>query len=169
MNEQDGINALLDAMSLNDVNKAREILNQGISPDSCLVDSGHSILQTAVYFGNAKITLELLKKSQEYYNVMDSENRTLLHLACMSDSIETVDVVLRQGEYKGGFDLNAQDKDGNTPLHHARYVKNNNIAIKLITFGADPFLTNKKGKTHKDIAQELRDSKTTCTLSGPST
>ena len=69
-------------------------------------------------------------------------------------------LVIRAGEKsrtRGGFDLNAQDIDGNTPLHHARYKRATDIAIKLISFGADPFLRNKEGKTQKDVQYEMRD------------
>jgi ankyrin repeat protein len=54
-----------------------------------------------------------------------------------------------------GADINAIDKDGNTPLHKAAYYGKKDTAKRLIQLGADISKRNKEEKTAFDIKPDL--------------
>lgn len=59
---------------------------------------------------------------------------------------------------KKGADVNAQDKEGWTPLHHVcfDFVENLKLAKLLINNGADVNIKNKKGETALDYASRVK-------------
>lgn len=59
-----------------------------------------------------------------------------------SDQVLTIQTLLR-----AGADINAQDKNGATPLHRAVRTRCAAAAKALLENGADPFLQNKPGNT----------------------
>ncbi|CAG9315548.1 unnamed protein product [Blepharisma stoltei] len=96
--------------------------------------------------------------SFEYTN-LDKQTRlkylnwTYLHLAVFLSQKEAVESLLRQG-----FDVNAQDFHGETPLHLAAVQQNELIYSLLIDAGADNSIENKKGETATFIANLNRKS-----------
>uniref|UniRef100_A0A6C0H2P5 Uncharacterized protein n=1 Tax=viral metagenome TaxID=1070528 RepID=A0A6C0H2P5_9ZZZZ len=88
-------------------------------------------------------------------NPIDDKGTTLLHHACYGTSPEIMEMLL-----KTGANVNALDKNGNTPLHILiRLVPHNNLVrpkdldefkanmTLLFEYGADDNLKNKEGKT----------------------
>jgi len=57
------------------------------------------------------------------------------------------------------LDVNAQDCDGNTPLHLAMSPFQREVAMYLVDSGADPEIKNWKGiSSHKMVQQDIVNS-----------
>ena len=143
---------LIEAVRVDNLDRAKKLLAVGTNPDLIPVRDEWSIIQVAVMFGQSQmIKLLLAKSSYERFHDRDKQNRSLLHLACLSKNLETVSVILRHREIVGGVEiLDWVDAFGNTALHYARAFGNHDIAIKLIVFGANSFIKNNAGRRAKD-------------------
>ena len=91
----------------------------------------------------------------------DRDEKTVLHMAFSSYHIAyTTDKIETILERK--LDINALDKDGNTPLHHAmfRIIEYRSLTSLrkrleiLMNWGANPDIKNKDGKSAMDLAVE---------------
>ena len=76
---------------------------------------------------------------------------TLLHKAA---ALPQVAPTLSRLIADGVDDINAQDKDGNTPLHIAFLRKNNEAIVHLLHAKANPHILNNEGKTPLDLFKE---------------
>ncbi|ORY80039.1 Oxysterol-binding protein-domain-containing protein [Protomyces lactucae-debilis] len=54
------------------------------------------------------------------------------------------------------LDLNKQDADGNTAIHHAAHNRDASLVSLLLNHGADPFPRNRKGKLPTDLCKDDR-------------
>ena len=81
----------------------------------------------------------------------DANMMTPLHYAAYNNNPQTINLLIDHG-----LDVNAQDKNGNTPLHCAKsFLKENPRVIKtLLGRGADPNIRNKEGKLYSEITRE---------------
>ena len=86
-------------------------------------------------------------------NVRDSQNRTPLHTACYDGNIPMVKVLL-DAVPKANRD--AQDFEGNTPLHLAMIKGWDYVARLLIAAGCDPDIQNNDGKMPYNLATSHR-------------
>lgn len=77
-------------------------------------------------------------------SIKTEKGKTLLH---QTKSAKLAEFIINQG-----VDVKAKDEDGNTPLHFAVFIKNNQLANLLIRNQADLNLKNKKGETPLNIA-----------------
>jgi ankyrin repeat protein len=88
-------------------------------------------------------------------------NALILHIMCGSKGkYKNTSIYKKIIIYliKGGININHQDNDGNTALHIAIKLRQNNEIIKLLLDnGADVNIKNKNGKTPLDIAMEKGD------------
>lgn len=73
---------------------------------------------------------------------------SLLHFAAPRASEEILEILLLHG-----LDVNAQDDNGNTPLHLAVQVCKNHTVSYLLEHGANPKLKNKKGELPIDYVR----------------
>ena len=106
-----------------------------VSPDGELFKSARAGLT-----GNIKRLLSLGKASAKDTTIFGT---TLLHSASKSGSMELVCLLIQEGA-----DVNAQDEDGESPLHGAMARSDNyNIARTLIENGADLSSKAVDGKT----------------------
>ena len=59
---------------------------------------------------------------------------------------------------EAGFDPNARNEKGATPLHFAVLMSNAAMVVALIKAGADPNVQNQEGQMPRDLAQRYDDS-----------
>ena len=86
--------------------------------------------------------------------VVDSDKRSMLHHFALNpneNSMAIVELLVERG-----LDVNAQDCDGNTPLHLAMSPFQREVAKYLVDSGADPEIKNWKGiSPHKMVQQDI--------------
>jgi cytohesin len=130
-------------------------------------------LHLASFEGNVECIRLLLQTSKAQINTKDALGRTPLHLAALSQSVDSVKELLENGaeidncdEMKEtplhgavvkcrqstdvvkllifkGANVNAKDQFGQTPLHIAAFNENSKLAILLIHSGADLSIKNR--------------------------
>lgn len=108
---------------------------------------------------NIQAKLNFLKSRNFDFKTKDANGETLLHLAAMKDQPELMKTALEYSK-----DLNAQNKDGNTPLMEAAAVaKSPAVMQSLLQAGADKNMKNTFEETAYTVASEnemLQKSKT---------
>ncbi|CAF0798799.1 unnamed protein product, partial [Didymodactylos carnosus] len=92
-------------------------------------------------------------------NVLDSLGNTALHYCKLLNEKYIYDSVFQSNVLA----LNAQNRDGYTPLHDAVMVDNILFAQYLLVHGADPTITNKDGNNALHLAA-LQDNVRMCKL-----
>jgi ankyrin repeat protein len=87
---------------------------------------GRTPLHLTVGYGNVSVLEYIISVSADM-NVKDNKGCTPLHIVAHFDTPSSVEVCflhLLLDKYKGIIDVNAQDRDGYTPLDYANYVNN---------------------------------------------
>lgn len=79
--------------------------------------------------------------------IFPDQDWTLLHLAAYRDQKDSVRLLI-----EAGAEVNANDKDGNSPLHIAALCGQTKIVQLLLKAGAAANVTNKKSQIPRDIA-----------------
>lgn len=109
---------------------------------------------------NSEIISMLLEKGADPNLVYYPDLKTSLHEALGKSDDENTDIVDLLIKHK--VNVNAKNRNGDTPLHFCVYgagIKNNlKVIQKLLDSGADLRIKNKKGKTPGDLALELLKS-----------
>lgn len=143
-----------------------ELKLQGIDDDTmCSPFVQTALHQSIVRHEAANVELLLLEGADK--NERSENGYTPLHVACEEKArtprqerlyIKIIECLLSK-EYEGTSptDINALDKNNNTPLHMATYRKNSERAVLLMSKGADLSIKNKKGKTPLEAAMEIRN------------
>lgn len=133
-------------------NSIEFLLEHGADPETKLGDNCTAIRLAIIHITNDDLyeTIKLFL----HHNVNISPDRnmiTLLHYAAYKNNPQTINLLIDHG-----LDVNAQDKNGNTPLHYARsLLRENPQVIKvLLEHGADPNIRNKDGKLYSEITWE---------------
>jgi uncharacterized protein len=114
-------------------------------------ESGRSEVWHAAMSGNVA-ALKRAFKSGDDPTAADNKGYTALHVAAQECQLEAVRLLIANGA-----NVNAVDRDGNSPLWVAGYYAGRAIAsdeafkivAALLKAGADPNLHNKAGKTPK--------------------
>ena len=97
-----------------------------------------------------KILIESIAANPSIINEKDSFDKTILHKAvCSKDNIYLIQLLLSMNA-----EIDAVDKNGETPLHIV--VKNGSLEMieLLLDAGANPNIQNKNGETPLHIASE---------------
>ena len=133
-------------------NSVEFLLEHGADPETKLGDNCTAMRLAIINIINDDLyeTIKLLL----HHNVNISPDRnmtTLLHYAAYKNNPQTINLLIDHG-----LDVNAQDKNDNTPLHYARsLLRENPQVIKvLLEHGADPNIRNKDGKLYSEITWE---------------
>ena len=84
--------------------------------------------------------------------VEDSDKRSMLHHIALNPNANSL--AITEFLVERGLDVNAQDSDGNTPLHLALSPFQRDVAKYLIDSDADPDIKNWKGISPQTIVQQ---------------
>ena len=86
-------------------------------------------------------------------NDRDAYGQTALHYAvCHHDALSLVSVLV-----ESGAQIDADRRDGWTPLHLAAMLNKCDVALKLMEFGADIDAKDDNGKTAEDVAKAFKN------------
>jgi len=169
-----------DAASVGDLERVRELLEEGIDPNARDAH-GETPLHKAASEGHVHVARLLLEHGANP-NARDEVGWTPLHWAAYKGHVDVVKLLLKHGadpnaqsnsgetplhiaaynghvevvklllEYKA--DPNAKDKDGDAPLHAAARRGHVEIVKLLLEYGADPKVKDKDGNTPLDLARK---------------
>ncbi|MBC8245052.1 MAG: ankyrin repeat domain-containing protein [Verrucomicrobia bacterium] len=110
-------------------------------------------VKAVVARGNMEL-LDFFMSLHVHIFVEDSDKRTMLHHAALNPNENSLAVT--EFLVGRGLDVNAQDSDGNTPLHLALSPFQQDVAKYLISSGADPEIKNWKGiSPHTMVQQDI--------------
>ena len=101
---------------------------------------GRTILQNIVMLGHNEMAKVLIDNGANINNI-DTKNRNLLYDALSYGDLGFIQYLLNLNT----LDLNLLDENGNSIMHHAEVIKNDEIAEKLLIAGANATLKNKDG------------------------
>lgn len=133
-------------------NSIEFLIEHGVSPDTTWRNAW-SVMPLALLSTTNDNAYEIIKLLLQYSADVspDTNMATPLHYASYNDNPQTINLLIDHG-----LDVNAQDKNGNTPLHCAKsFLKENPRVIKtLLERGADPNIRNKEDKLYSEITWE---------------
>ncbi|SVC43501.1 uncharacterized protein METZ01_LOCUS296355, partial [marine metagenome] len=101
--------------------------------------------------GNMQL-LDFFMSLHVFIFVVDSDKRSMLHHIALNPNANSLAIV--ELLVKRGLDVNAQDCDGNTPLHLALMPFQKDVAKHLMDSGADPKIKNWKGISPEKIVKQ---------------
>uniref|UniRef100_A0ACD5TX91 Uncharacterized protein n=1 Tax=Avena sativa TaxID=4498 RepID=A0ACD5TX91_AVESA len=139
-----GNNALHYAAQHNNARMVSIFLNKNSSLAYRQNDEKHTPLHTAAYYGSAEAAKELLKQFPDAIEMVDNMGRNALHIAATRDKVNVLQMLLKYVLPEGI--VNQQDRDGNTPLHHAAKLFQRQSALLLLNDRrVNPCLVNQDG------------------------
>ncbi len=138
--DEKGRTVLFKAVADEDVDFVKELIFLNI--DVMQADfKGQTALMMAAQKGNKEIFDLILSKTSDVF-LTDEKKKTLLHFAIHGKNLDVLQKVLTLG-----INVNQPDNLGNTALHEA-VQKDNSAGFRLLLEnGADPYLTNNKGRS----------------------
>ncbi|KAM3406963.1 hypothetical protein ACQJBY_000790 [Aegilops geniculata] len=124
-----GNNALHYAAQHNNARIVSILLNKYSNPYK-QNDEKHTPLHTAAYYGSAEAAKELLKQFPDAIEMVDNTRQNALHIAARNDKVDVLELLLK---YVLPEEIvNQQDRDGNTPLHHAAKLLHRQSTMLLL-------------------------------------
>ena len=142
----------------NDVTMNELIDNNPFQDKPYHITGSYEFLE-AVKFGNFNYVNEALIKDGVFLFVIDYYGQTGYHWAAKLGNIKMLDLLIKFGRHH-----NQKDFKGRTPLYLAAVNGNMEVVKFLLANGANPFLTDKLGKSpadaagNKKVADFLRDN-----------
>lgn len=130
------------------------LLNRGANPNC--VDFSHSTpLHCAASHGYQNAVL-LLMYADAKLDARDDDGNQPLHCACMNGHVDCVKALLYFAEHTGvRLNVNATNKDGDTPLHLAVKYYYKEVAEILLNYNASVSIKNKHGRNVFELSQSL--------------
>lgn len=113
-------------------------------------DLGETALHVASATGRTKMVQLLLDAGANVNVVTKLEDRTPLHLACLHDCIDAAKLLLNCAT----CDVDAKDRNGDTPLHLATVAGSEKLVALLVRYGANINSRNLQNKTPLTQAEE---------------
>jgi len=131
-----GLSLIADAMAFNDIELIKLLIENGaeVHNTESLVDgenTGYPLLHYAVDDGQMDMVKILIEKGKAPLNTHDELGWCPLHIAAGHGYLEICQLLVLKGA-----DINAKDKDGNTPLAWARQMEATNVTSFLTHSGA---------------------------------
>ncbi|KAK6167942.1 hypothetical protein SNE40_021864 [Patella caerulea] len=117
----------------------------------------------AVYSGSFDVVQHVASFTVFDPKSLDNNSRTILHNACDSnhDVVEIIDFLI-----ENGFDVNAKDGDGSTPLHLAVHQgRELNVSV-LISRGASVLVLDNNGRSPAHVICSVDDGRNDIDVSG---
>lgn len=128
-----------------------EVLLANAGVDASLKgNGGYTALHYAAQIGSHQVVQAFVNNTTMTVNLQTHRDRTALYYAAWFGHSRVVQELLKYV----GISLDLVDTSGNTPLHMAARYNRIDIARMLLTGGADKGITNKAGKTARELAQE---------------
>ncbi|XP_071085923.1 serine/threonine-protein phosphatase 6 regulatory ankyrin repeat subunit B-like [Haliotis cracherodii] len=101
---------------------------------------GNTPVMTAASRGNRGV-FELLVKKQADLSLLNEDNNSILHVACITGNVSIVNFLI----LKHAVDINSRGKYGRTPVMFAAEFGNNEVFDLLVQHGADVSLRDDDG------------------------
>lgn len=148
---EDMIIALSLAVEHGNLEMAQYLLSKGVDPSAVREDGAYS-LEFAVQYGFYDIAELLIEHGADVnYSNEANANCSLLHTAAMSSTNLTRLLV------EHGAQVNVQTTQGDTPLMYAVESGKPATVAVLLQAGADASISNKDGKTARELAEKSGD------------
>jgi cytohesin len=128
---------------------ARLLIERGVNVNAT-GDNGNTALHDAADQGHAEVVALLLREGA-HANSRSDEGVTPLMWACNSGHLGAVKVFVQHMEGQG---LDDGDNHGWTALHYASFMGREEVVRFLLLAGADPTVTNNRGRTPRALAEE---------------
>ena len=110
-------------------------------------------IKAVITRGNLEL-LDFFMSLHVHIFVEDSDKRSMLHHIALNPNANSL--AITEFLVEKGLEVNAQDSDGNTPLHLALSPFQRDVAKHLIDSGADPEIKNWKGTSpHAMVQQDI--------------
>jgi ankyrin repeat protein len=117
------LNELIDAIKNKEIQEAKKIIaKKSVNLNDKDAD-GYTPLHYAVMYGQKEISEDLLNNGANVDELQSKSKRTALHNAALIGELELAKLLLAKGA-----NINAQEEDGNTPLHFA-YLGNDKDSL----------------------------------------
>ncbi len=147
------LNTLLhSAMEKADETVISLLLLFGADPSNATTVNADTPLHTAAFFDQPQAVCQLMENGANPFKT-DKNGQTPLIKACMQSApcYRAAQELLKYAVARDT--INSTDAQGNTALHGAAAAGHTALVQLLIKHGADPSLTNKKGKTPANYAR----------------
>ena len=145
-------NEFYDAAHNGNVSEIKNLLAKDFDQLNAEVSDGLTLLHIAAAFGQEELVSFLLDRGALVNKNSSRPSReTPLHMAVLFRDEETAARVADR-LIANGAELNAPQKGGQTPLHHAVARGSKPIVETLIQAGADPMLKDEMGRSPMDLA-----------------
>ncbi len=131
-----GGTALLEAAWVGNLEIVRLLVAHGADVNAVHRESGATALKYAVLTSRPNI-VQLLLASGADVRLVYRDGQTLLHLAAARSNLPILEMLLKFRDGRGGIDIEATNRDGNTPLDEAVLHDQLSSVNFLITHGGD--------------------------------
>jgi ankyrin repeat protein len=146
---------LVAAVKKKDLSRVKQLIDQGISPNSTTASGSENVLGLAILQANLPMVELLLSKKAS----LDSTKENIfspLHRAAGVRGGAGKKILMIRALVRAGADINKKDHAGSNALLQLVLSKYENdfVVEEVIRLGADPYVKNENGITAIDIAVE---------------
>lgn len=119
-------------------------------------DQNNYLLTYAVLYNKPDIVKLLIDKGARI-DILDNEDRSILYIAIKYDYQEIIDILLEYNKNSIGiFLFDIRDRNNNVPIHYTIVFNNLTALKKLLDYGANPNISDKKGYNSLHLSVYMR-------------